>query len=278
MTTPSLAFLRKSATLLLILCGLVGMSRAQANESDIKARLIGKPLYLRGFWTADKLNFDNTGNLTSKSPIGPFTLCGVEVSEVRMRPDVLTIEARRMGLEFQNDTALRVPLNTSISKVQQDEQMQIQIAAPATGDYTAALDAIFADGLPDIVPQLPAYWQRYMRAFLSGTRPPVHVRTGPNGEMPKAVRGSVLPPKVIFHIEPAFNVEARRLKYAANVLLFLTVESDGSVNDMSLLQAAGIGLDEQALAAVSQYKFQPATENGTPVAVTLSMGVKFDIF
>jgi protein TonB len=37
-------------------------------------------------------------------------------------------------------------------------------------------------------------------------------------------------------------------------------------------------LDEQAVKAVSQYTFQPATENGVPVAVELNVEVNFNIF
>jgi protein TonB len=37
-------------------------------------------------------------------------------------------------------------------------------------------------------------------------------------------------------------------------------------------------LDEQAVAAVSQYTFQPAMENGAPVVVELNVEVNFQIF
>jgi len=278
MAKTSLSFRVRFAGLLLVVCGLASGLRAQTTEAEIKARLVGKPLYLRGFWANDKLKFDSTGSLTSKSPIGPFTLCGVEVSEVRVRPDELTIDARRIGLEFQNKIPVRVPLNTSTTKDQEDEKIHIQIAAPLTGDYTTTLNAIFVDGLPDVVPLLSAYWQPYMNASLSGIPPPVHVVTFPYWERPKAVIGGILPPKLSSQVEPVYTVEARRLKYTADITLFLTVGTDGSVKDISLMRAAGLGLDERALAAVSQYKFEPATENGTPVAVTVSIDVTFDIY
>ena len=37
-------------------------------------------------------------------------------------------------------------------------------------------------------------------------------------------------------------------------------------------------LDENAVAAVKQYRFKPATENGKAVAVYLNVEVNFEIF
>jgi TonB family protein len=39
-----------------------------------------------------------------------------------------------------------------------------------------------------------------------------------------------------------------------------------------------MGLDEQALAAVTQYKFKPATLQGKPVPVEVSIEVNFRIY
>jgi protein TonB len=49
-------------------------------------------------------------------------------------------------------------------------------------------------------------------------------------------------------------------------------------NHLQIVHATGLGLDEQALAAVSQYTFQPAMRNGSPVAVELNIEVNFQIF
>jgi protein TonB len=43
-------------------------------------------------------------------------------------------------------------------------------------------------------------------------------------------------------------------------------------------RGVGMGLDENAVAAVKQYRFKPATENGKAVAVYLNVEVNFEIF
>jgi protein TonB len=43
-------------------------------------------------------------------------------------------------------------------------------------------------------------------------------------------------------------------------------------------RSAGMGLDEKAMAAVKQWRFQPATLDGRPVAVRISVEVSFRLF
>jgi hypothetical protein len=50
----------------------------QSPDSGWNARLVGKPLYLRGFWATNKLNFDSTGKPLGNPRVGPVTLSGVD--------------------------------------------------------------------------------------------------------------------------------------------------------------------------------------------------------
>jgi TonB family protein len=45
--------------------------------------------------------------------------------------------------------------------------------------------------------------------------------------------------------------------------------------NLKVQRALGKGLDENALAAVQQWRFQPATKDGNPVAVFLTAEVSF---
>jgi hypothetical protein len=137
---------------LLCTCGLLPALHAQSTEADLKARLMDKPLYLRGFWRDDKLQFDSTGHLLGNSDPVTFTLSGFDLKKVHLKQDKLILEGRRVGLELAANKQIRVPLDTSI---------QIDIATSPTGDYGPALDAIFANNLVDLVPTLPFYWQPY---------------------------------------------------------------------------------------------------------------------
>ena len=52
---------------------------------------------------------------------------------------------------------------------------------------------------------------------------------------------------------------------------------DGTPSHLSLVKPEGLGLDEQALYAVSKYRFKPATKDGKPVTTDLYVDVNFQL-
>ena len=101
---------------------------------------------------------------------------------------------------------------------------------------------------------------------------------GNTGGGPRRIGGGVSAPQVIFQVEPEFSEEARKAKTAGNVLVNLWVGTDGKPSHVHVIRGVGMGLDEKAVAAVEQYRFRPAMENGKPVAVQLNVEVDFRIF
>ena len=49
---------------------------ADLGEAELKARLTGRPLFLRGLWLGENLHFNMNGDLVGQSTKGSFTLCG----------------------------------------------------------------------------------------------------------------------------------------------------------------------------------------------------------
>ena len=54
--------------------------------------------------------------------------------------------------------------------------------------------------------------------------------------------------------------------------------TDGLPTHIEIVRPVGLGLDEMAAAAVSGYKFSPATRDGQPVKVDLYVEVNFQIY
>ncbi len=79
-------------------------------------------------------------------------------------------------------------------------------------------------------------------------------------------------------VDPEFSEEARHKKFSGDVVLAVTVEPTGQTGDIWIAKGAGMGLDEQAVRAVQQYVFQPATCGGMPVAVGVAISVNFQIY
>jgi periplasmic protein TonB len=101
---------------------------------------------------------------------------------------------------------------------------------------------------------------------------------GNTGGGPRRIGGGVSAPEVIYQVEPEFSEEARKAKFAGNVLVSLWVGTDGLPSHVRVIRPVGMGLDEKALEAVKQYRFKPAMENGKPVLVELNIEVNFQIF
>jgi protein TonB len=92
------------------------------------------------------------------------------------------------------------------------------------------------------------------------------------------VGGGVSAPKLIYQVEPEFSEEARKAKFMGIVLVNLVVDAKGNPQNVHVLRGVGMGLDEKAIEAVRQYRFNPAIEGGKPVPVEVNIEVNFQIF
>lgn len=183
-----------------------------------------------------------------------------------LKPDRLILQAQRVGVELQKEKAKRVDLDHN----------DIHIEIDTAPEFNSALTAIFADSLPDLVPSLPPYWQAYARAHLLST---TQSATGGTPVAPQAgvsqVGGTVIAPVLVRSAEPVFSEAARQLHYSGKTLIRVILDEQGEIADMQVLLAAGLGLDEQAMACILSYKFKPAMENGHPVRVEINVDVNF---
>jgi periplasmic protein TonB len=91
-------------------------------------------------------------------------------------------------------------------------------------------------------------------------------------------RGGVTAPAPIVAPEAEFSDEARRAKYQGICLVALIVDAHGLPQNVHVVRRLGMGLDEKALEAIRKYRFKPATKDGKPVAVGITVEVDFRLF
>jgi TonB family protein len=89
------------------------------------------------------------------------------------------------------------------------------------------------------------------------------------------VGGGVSRPKPIYSPDPEFSDEARKNKYQGTVVLRLIVTADGRTSDIHVIRSLGMGLDEKAVEAARQWRFDPAKKDGRPVPVEVDMEINF---
>ena len=92
------------------------------------------------------------------------------------------------------------------------------------------------------------------------------------------VGGGVSPPRPIYQPEPEFSEEARKAKYQGVCTLGLIVGADGRPSNIHVLSSLGMGLDEKAIEAVKNWKFEPAMKDGHPVRVEIAVEVDFHLY
>jgi TonB family protein len=92
------------------------------------------------------------------------------------------------------------------------------------------------------------------------------------------VGGGVSPPIAIYKPEPEFSEEARKAKYQGVCTLGLIVGTDGRPTNIRVLSSLGMGLDEKAIEAVKNWKFEPAMKDGHPVRVEVAVEVDFHLY
>jgi TonB family protein len=92
------------------------------------------------------------------------------------------------------------------------------------------------------------------------------------------VGGGVSAPKVLYQPDPEYSEEARKAKFQGVCVLNLIVGPDGKPRDVRVARSLGLGLDEKAIEAVNQWKFEPAQKDGRPVAVQINVEVTFRLY
>jgi protein TonB len=100
---------------------------------------------------------------------------------------------------------------------------------------------------------------------------------GGTGGGPYRPGTGITPPSIQREVRPDYTDEGRRRGLAGDVVVEIVVRADGSVGAVKLLQGLGAGLDQRAIDAVRQWKFNPAKRYGTPVDVIVEVAVEFKL-
>ncbi len=114
-------------------------------------------------------------------------------------------------------------------------------------------------------------------------------RPNPDASGKYHVGDGVSAPKLIFAPDPEFTDKARRKKLDGTVVMSLTVDAAGKAQDVRVsrslaegvskkLRPIALGLDDCAVKAVKEYRFEPAEFQGKPVPVEIAVEVNYRIY
>jgi TonB family protein len=89
------------------------------------------------------------------------------------------------------------------------------------------------------------------------------------------VGGDVLPPKVLYKVNPDYAQEDKDAKIEGTVLLQMIVTAEGNAEDIKIVRSLSPGLDQKAIEAIQRWTFQPGTKDGTAVPVWATVEMNF---
>ncbi|HEY1676856.1 MAG TPA: TonB family protein [Candidatus Sulfotelmatobacter sp.] len=92
---------------------------------------------------------------------------------------------------------------------------------------------------------------------------------------PNAPPQDLSQPMATRKVDPAYPTQLMRENVAGTVILYAVIHADGSVGNVRILRGVDDRLDRYASEAVAQWKFDPATKNGTPVDVEATFQIPF---
>jgi TonB family protein len=82
-------------------------------------------------------------------------------------------------------------------------------------------------------------------------------------------------PKVTHQVNPAYKPDSEGFRISGTVLVGLVVSSKGAPKDVHVVRSLEKAVDQTAVEAVQQWQFEPARKGGQPVAVRITVEIRF---
>ena len=85
----------------------------------------------------------------------------------------------------------------------------------------------------------------------------------------------ITPPRVTHQVNPAYKPDAEGFRVSGTVLVGLVVSSKGEPKDVHVVHSLEKAVDQTAVDAVRQWQFEAAKKGDQPVAVRLTVEIRF---
>jgi len=267
----------------LALAGVIGFAVAQAQRSPeagsdaevvAASLLVGKGLFLRGFYLNNDLTYDGAGRVQGSPKVGDWTVAAVNVLKAERRADdEIELDGVRAAIRYNPDTHefQRHALN--------DEKMRLVVkGAGDAKQLEEAFAAMFSVGIdPALQRSMPDYWRHYFDPALPWPEDGLHGQTiyPLFGAADQAK--DVVAPAVGHRVDAKYGDFAVRDKVQGVIQLRLVVDSTGGPVRIAILKPLGYGLDAAAVDAMRKWRFSPGTRRGEPVATGVAVEQEFKV-
>jgi TonB family protein len=241
---------------------------------ETAGELVGKGLFLRGFYASNDLTYDSAGRVQGAPKVGDWTMAAVNVLKVERRgAEEIELDGVRAAVRYDpNDhTFQRHALN--------DEKMRLVVNN--SGDVKqleAAFRAMFAVGIdPGLQRAMPDYWRHYFDPALSWPQDAL------NGQTIYALYGAadqakdVIAPKVEHRVDAKYSEFAVRDKVQGTLQLRVVLDASGIPQRIAVSRPLGYGLDASAVEAMRKWRFTPGMKDGSAAATEVVVEQQFSL-
>lgn len=266
----------RSAVLAVSLIVAVAVPVARGDlQKELRQTYTGKTLSLRIPNNLDVLHFDGNGHPARSSAGEPWTTCSLfKVRKIGLNFAQIVIEGDREAVVLSPDPVKKLLL------VELDRPVHVTIDLPPSvrtlADSKPVLLRVFAPG--DLVARMTSSWRSEVdlnRNLADASKTTPDGRIGVLAQNRPVYVGETLPtpPLPIYKPVPTLPDKKHHKKSGGKCRLRLVVNERGFPEILEVLQQLRQGLDNQVLAAVSQWRFKPAQRDSLPVAAMLIVDV-----
>jgi len=175
--------------------------------------------------------------------------------------------------EGADDDAFVKAVKATIDTAPPNRMLKFQLGPETRSPTVGAFSSFFRQ------PQLGVYY-----VFLYYQEPtPVSVPQAPAGAAassdagPFRVGGDVAAPVLIDSVRPEYPEEARKSKISGRVVFRAVISEYGKVESLELVESDHPLLTKAARDSIRQWRYRPATKDGRPVRVFLTVSTAFNV-
>jgi Gram-negative bacterial TonB protein C-terminal len=235
-------------------------------ENKLREAFVGRGATLQKFYTSNDLEFDDQGKLLNESKIGSWTNSGrIQVSSLKFKETTLAITGKRDVAEWDKTAGefKNYPLD---SKVHITIHLQPGYTTQAV---LTAIDHVFMTRDTFLSDLAPDYWKELLATERQRR---IEWNTKKQEAMKDVVAdgAGVTAPKLLSKPE---GIQTSLTPFADpednQVLLWYVVNKNGEVQMVEITKPVGLGIDDPIADTILKWKFEPAMQDGHPVAVLM---------
>ncbi len=254
--------------------------RRPALEAALNRDFKGQVITQKQFACGTQVTYSADGHVASEL-VGSWTTCAkLRVLSMRLPDDqAIQIEAERVSLGYDGK---RKDFGEVRDKDKKQNHVVLTIVMQAPLDEAsvrAAMAKVFLQGDEHFSDFVPEYWKPFMvqREIDAGQRPKSDAMRTPSIEK---VGEYILPPRPKYVPDPDYEPLAKKMKFQGTIILWMIVDESGKPRDIRITKPLGLGLDEKAVEAVTNWIFEPAKRKYSekPAAVQISVEVNFRLY